>query len=109
MGQKFVKRKQRRNVAAHRLSLLESRRLRAIDEKANGSTGKVKHRSPELSGASGAAEEQHQIVRGHRTAFGEGQSGIAGGRLDRFSTRSEERRVGKACVSTGRSRWSPVH
>src|SRR3546814_15597396 len=23
--------------------------------------------------------------------------------------RSEERRVGKACVSTGRSRWSPVH
>src|SRR3546814_12397442 len=24
-------------------------------------------------------------------------------------TRSEERRVGKACVSTGRSRWSPYH
>src|SRR3546814_20058070 len=24
-------------------------------------------------------------------------------------TRSEERRVGKACVSTCRSRWSPVH
>src|SRR3546814_11117530 len=23
--------------------------------------------------------------------------------------RSEERRVGKECVSTGRSRWSPVH
>src|SRR3546814_12091913 len=23
--------------------------------------------------------------------------------------RSEERRVGKACVSTGRSRWSPDH
>src|SRR3546814_16531524 len=23
--------------------------------------------------------------------------------------RSEERRVGKACVSTGRSRWSPYH
>src|SRR3546814_9700274 len=60
MGQKFVERKQLRNVAAHRLSLLESRRLRAIDEKANGSTGKVKHRSPELSGASGAARsEEH--------------------------------------------------
>src|SRR3546814_3851013 len=61
----------------------------------NGSTGKVKRRSPDLSGASGAAEEQHQIVRGHRAAFGEGQSGIAGGRLDRFSIaqppcRSEE-------------------
>src|SRR3546814_13282082 len=26
-----------------------------------------------------------------------------------WSTRSEERRVGKECVSTGRSRWSPVH
>src|SRR3546814_14844248 len=26
-----------------------------------------------------------------------------------FAIRSEERRVGKACVSTGRSRWSPYH
>src|SRR3546814_9647828 len=40
----------------------------------------------------------------------------SGGRLDprRFSmrsmsTRSEERRVGKECVSTCRSRWSPYH
>src|SRR3546814_6061103 len=43
------------------------------------------------------------------------------GRLERFglhlgktmtdgpSWRSEERRVGKECVSTGRSRWSPYH
>src|SRR3546814_18019079 len=33
------------------------------------------------------------------------------GRLeDRISVlRSEERRVGKECVSTGRSRWSPYH
>src|SRR3546814_2823290 len=29
-------------------------------------------------------------------------------RLDRFR-RSEERRVGKECVSTCRSRWSPYH
>src|SRR3546814_14233902 len=27
----------------------------------------------------------------------------------RFKTRSEERRVGKECVSTCRSRWSPYH
>src|SRR3546814_16955200 len=27
----------------------------------------------------------------------------------RFSERSEERRVGKECVSTCRSRWSPYH
>src|SRR3546814_18827851 len=26
-----------------------------------------------------------------------------------METRSEERRVGKECVSTGRSRWSPSH
>src|SRR3546814_1296870 len=30
-------------------------------------------------------------------------------RLRRRSERSEERRVGKECVSTGRSRWSPYH
>src|SRR3546814_1866375 len=29
--------------------------------------------------------------------------------LDRHSARSEERRVGKECVSTCRSRWSPYH
>src|SRR3546814_17946005 len=31
--------------------------------------------------------------------------------LDKFSLppRSEERRVGKECVSTSRSRWSPYH
>src|SRR3546814_9672230 len=28
---------------------------------------------------------------------------------DRFARRSEERRVGKECVSTCRSRWSPYH
>src|SRR3546814_8719890 len=30
-------------------------------------------------------------------------------RLDRCHQRSEERRVGKECVSTCRSRWSPYH
>src|SRR3546814_13977060 len=29
--------------------------------------------------------------------------------LPRIATRSEERRVGKECVSTCRSRWSPYH
>src|SRR3546814_14270056 len=29
--------------------------------------------------------------------------------LDQYQTRSEERRVGKECVSTCRSRWSPDH
>src|SRR3546814_7370042 len=29
--------------------------------------------------------------------------------LERVAARSEERRVGKECVSTCRSRWSPYH
>src|SRR3546814_16026805 len=29
--------------------------------------------------------------------------------LGQMNDRSEERRVGKECVSQGRSRWSPVH
>src|SRR3546814_18578232 len=33
---------------------------------------------------------------------------LAGGRRD-LVVRSEERRVGKECVSTCRSRWSPYH
>src|SRR3546814_1022480 len=31
------------------------------------------------------------------------------GRASRLHRRSEERRVGKECVSTCRSRWSPYH
>src|SRR3546814_15390617 len=44
-----------------------------------------------------------------------GPRDVAGGnvaviRRDRlYQDRSEERRVGKECVSTGRSRWSPSH
>src|SRR3546814_14001740 len=37
------------------------------------------------------------------------RSGGAGGAARCQAGRSEERRVGKECVSTGRSRWSPVH
>src|SRR3546814_13919263 len=36
-----------------------------------------------------------------------GQSDLYDGRTG--EKRSEERRVGKECCSTGRSRWSPVH
>src|SRR3546814_17198338 len=42
----------------------------------------------------------HAVVDGnHRPAGPDGQ----------MPTRSEERRVGKECVSTCRSRWSPYH
>src|SRR3546814_17694629 len=38
-----------------------------------------------------------------------GSRTISIGRLHSFFLRSEERRVGKECVSTCRSRWSPYH
>src|SRR3546814_7915257 len=48
--------------------------------------------------------------RGRRSRHG---SVVAGAHhaaaLDCLSPRSEERRVGKECVSTCRSRWSPYH
>src|SRR3546814_20491844 len=62
----------------------------------------------------------HRLVRGldyyTRTAFefviagreGQQQALGGGGRYDGL-VRSEERRVGKECVSTCRSRWSPSH
>src|SRR3546814_4564534 len=46
--------------------------------------------------------------RSRRRAVGGDRAG-AGDRLRRLSGRSEERRVGKECVSTCRSRWSPYH
>src|SRR3546814_19132124 len=36
-------------------------------------------------------------------------SALAQDLLDVYQPRSEERRVGKACVSSCRSRWSPYH
>src|SRR3546814_4161936 len=43
-----------------------------------------------------------QLISG-RTTF------VIAHRLSTVVTRSEERRVGKECVSTCRSRWSPYH
>src|SRR3546814_11831756 len=36
-------------------------------------------------------------------------SNVAASTFVEYATRSEERRVGKECVSTCRSRWSPYH
>src|SRR3546814_9727254 len=44
------------------------------------------------------------LEHGHVAIVGE-----EGGVDQRRSARSEERRVGKECVSTCRSRWSPYH
>src|SRR3546814_7364714 len=47
----------------------------------------------------------HRHHRGHRLLLRHQRSLI----LSTMSWRSEERRVGKECVSTCRSRWSPYH
>src|SRR3546814_16926965 len=60
----------------------------------------------------------HEVVgrRGDKTlgtVLGAGAGALAGRAIDRADNprycRSEERRVGKECVSTCRYRWSPYH
>src|SRR3546814_10470357 len=48
-------------------------------------------------------------VHGIDLGIGEGQRGQHGQAARSGTQRSEERRVGKECVSTCRSRWSPYH
>src|SRR3546814_13928136 len=57
----------------------------------------------QIYAASWKPEEGHPALL---RAFAEAEG--AGGRL-RMGIRSEERRGGKECVSTCRSRWSPCH
>src|SRR3546814_3886543 len=55
---------------------------------------------------------QHPVRFAERGGDQHDRSGDARGAGDRFGghhQRSEERRVGKECVSTCRSRWSPYH
>src|SRR3546814_12021738 len=49
--------------------------------------------------------EPCERLRSHRQPVGEGRLPA----LEQTAKRSEERRVGKECVSTCRSRWSPFH
>src|SRR3546814_16664250 len=60
------------------------------------------------------AKRDEIVLGGVGATFAQRQVVIAGAAfvgmpLDRDANRSEERRVGKACVSTCRSRWSPYH
>src|SRR3546814_20597413 len=47
--------------------------------------------------------------RGLEPCFRRPQTTVGRGYAPDNRTRSEERRVGKECVSTCRSRWSPLH
>src|SRR3546814_484845 len=50
----------------------------------------------------------HFIFQPAEEGLGGGDKMVQEGMFERFA-RSEERRVGKECVSTCRSRWSPYH
>src|SRR3546814_3703486 len=45
----------------------------------------------------------------HTEGIADARATFCGPCLRRHAVRSEERRVGKECVSTCRSRWSPYH
>src|SRR3546814_19654555 len=49
------------------------------------------------------------LILARQSAIGTGGADIVQIGIDRSLVRSEERRVGKECVRTGRSRWSPCH
>src|SRR3546814_7969035 len=59
-------------------------------------------------GGEGLVGQQRRLVE--RQEDGVRLEGMQAGRgIERLLSRSEERRVGKECVSTCRSRWSPYH
>src|SRR3546814_16059760 len=74
-----------------RLQRIDARQRFAFHPFEEGAAGG--RNESEVAGDSGMVERRH---------------GIAATR-DRGQRRSEERRVGKECVSTCRSRWSPYH
>src|SRR3546814_15764557 len=52
--------------------------------------------------------EPRKLTRGRASGAGQAVR-IPAGHPEGYIERSEERRVGKECVSTCRSRWSPYH
>src|SRR3546814_4268159 len=62
--------------------------------------------SSDLRGGLRARRARHAAAAGQQPGGGEPDGGA---HQPRLVGRSEERRVGKECVSTCRSRWSPYH
>src|SRR3546814_15564143 len=77
----------------------------AADDR-NGHHDRTKSCVRDIDGISGEATEPEK-VRGHRDEL-EQQPGAESSTCANHK-RSEERRVGKECVSTCRSRWAPYH
>src|SRR3546814_16872772 len=72
----------------------------------------IESKSFHTSGERHGQHESASILQGDRYHIGKFQLDVVGGSPRSGhggSARSEERRVGKECVSTCRSRWSPYH
>src|SRR3546814_13918686 len=61
----------------------------------------------DLAVGHGIVVPREDLSAGHRTVLGIDEMHVYSVR--NLADRSEERRVGKECVSTCRSRWSPYH
>src|SRR3546814_1642580 len=68
-----------------------------------------RHAAPGLSFVSGDAQKLPVPAASFDVVLDVESSGSSPDRDAFFAERSEERRVGKECVSTCRSRWSPYH
>src|SRR3546814_9952097 len=67
---------------------------------------KMNERGEPIPGLRKINRKEAEIVR---QVFSRYQAGDSLRRISAWLNRSEERRVGKECVSTCRSRWSPYH
>src|SRR3546814_12638267 len=57
----------------------------------------------------GGGRPRHFLLRDHMFQIAKAKAPVRLLHGDAVQARSEERRVGKECVSTCRSRWSPSH
>src|SRR3546814_2965881 len=89
--------------------------MRISDWSSDVCSSDLRRRHAALPGRQRPADAVHR-ARGHVAAAvpavwhgPPAPAALAGGRAQVLPARSEERRVGKECVSTCRSRWSPYH
>src|SRR3546814_16408984 len=86
-----------------------SARFGPIIRAADGKTLNANALSSAMNRAVAAIDNMpHRTLHGLRYASA-GRMEEAGCSVVEITSRSEERRVGKECVSTCRSRWSPYH
>src|SRR3546814_19186170 len=70
----------------------------------------VEHPVTEMVTSFDLVKEQIRVAAGEAVSFLGDGTRLRGHAIEcRINARSEERRVGKECVSTCRSRWSPSH